>query len=491
MVTDHQVRKLMDEMEKHGQIGLAAARAGMDRKTARRYLRLGKPPSSTKAPRSYRTRPDPFVEDWPAIEAIFVAAPELEAKTVFEYLLEQKPDRYEPGQLRTLQRRVHDWRVRCGPEKEIFFPQQHVPGEAFQTDFTNANELGITVAGEAYPHLLCVTVLPCSNWTWATPCHSESMSAIHEGVQNAVFRLGRVPRFHQTDNSTAATHDLRTGKRGFNERYLALMKHFDMEPRTTEVGAKEQNGDVEAANRALKSRLKQHLLLRGSTDFESVEAYVAWLHRVLEGANRLRAAKVAEEVAAMRPVAVRRLDAFRELRACVTPWSTIRVLHNTYSVPSRLIGEVVRVQVHEDRLEIFHGSERQLVAPRLQGRNGHRIDYRHVVWSLVRKPGAFQRYRYREELFPSVSFRRAYDALAAALRARDADIEYLRVLHLAASTMEHDVEVALTALLDVGVLPKADVVKARVAPPTVEKPEIAELTPDLASYDALLAGGGR
>jgi len=161
----------------------------------------------------------PFAEDWPDLRVRLLDAPELEAKTLFEFLMAQHPDRYEPGQLRTLQRRVLEWRGKEGPEREVFFAQEHRPGEAMQTDFTHCEELEVTIAGEPFPHLLCHPVLPYSNWEWATVCHSESLMALRRGVQAAVFKLGRVTEFHQTDNSTAATHDLASGMRGFNVEY--------------------------------------------------------------------------------------------------------------------------------------------------------------------------------------------------------------------------------------------------------------------------------
>jgi hypothetical protein len=300
-----------------------------------------------------------------------------------------------------------------------------------------------------------------------------------------VFRLGRIPDFHQTDNSTAATHDLRTGKRGFNQEYEDLMNHLGMKPRTTAVGKKEQNGDVEAANGALKRRLKQHLLLRGSRDFDSVEAWEAWLQDVLEQANRLRQKRLREELAAMRPLSVERLREYKEENVSVTSWGTIRIKHNAYSVPSRLIGEWVRVRVYEDRLEVYHGNQHQLSVERLRGRNGHRINYRHVIASLVRKPGAFERYRYREELFPTLVFRRAYDILAESLTGWEMDVEYLRVLHLAARTMESDVEAALQLLLADKTLPLADHVRALVEPAAPQVPDLVVPTVDLHSYDGL------
>lgn len=478
----------MEEMQKHGAIGRAAMRAGMDRKTARKYVRAGKLPSELRTPHAWRTRDDPFAADWPAVVAMLEEAPELEATTLFDHLLARNPEAYTPGQLRTLQRHIRQWRAQRGPEREIFFPQSHRPGEALQTDFTHATALGVTIGGEPFAHLLCHSVLPYSNWEWATVCHSESLAALRRGVQSTLFRLGGVPAFHQTDNSTAATHDLRTGARGFNAEYLELMTHFGLTPRTIAIGAKEQNGDIEASHGVLKRRLEQHLLLRGSRDFLSVAAYEQWLGEKLDAANRLRQTKLAEEVAVLRPLAVSRLPEYRAETAVVTSWSTIRVRRNTYSVPSRLIGETVRVHVYEPRLEVYHGGVVQLTVERLRGEGGHRINYRHVIWSLVQKPGAFARYRYREDLFPSLTFRRAYDALTAQRDPWKADLEYLRLLHAAASTMESAVEQALEQALAAGQCPDADTVKRLVAPPQILVPALAVPPVDLGSYDALLTG---
>src|SRR5262249_47535919 len=197
----------------------------------------GKLPSERVAARTWSTREDPFAGDWKEIEGMLTLTPELEAKTIFGVLTEKYPGRYEPGQLRTLQRHVKRWRAEHGPDKEVVLAQQHRAGEAAQTDFTSTLELAITIAGQVFLHLLCVVVLPYSNWQRATVCLSESMAALRRGVQAALFQLGRVPEYHQTDNSTAATHRipdgaLDDGKRPFNEEYLAVMRHFGMKPRT-------------------------------------------------------------------------------------------------------------------------------------------------------------------------------------------------------------------------------------------------------------------
>jgi hypothetical protein len=202
----------MEEMSKHGQIGQAAMKADMDQKTARKYVAAGKLPSELKQPRDWRTRPDPFEEHWSEIEAKLRDTPEFEAKTLFELLQQQHPGRYEDGQLRTLQRHVKRWRAAHGPDRAVVLAQQHRPGEAAQTDFTHATELAVTIAGQLFVHLLCVLVLPYSNWQWATVCLSESILALRKGVQRALFQLGRVPQYHQTDGSTAATHKIPEGQ---------------------------------------------------------------------------------------------------------------------------------------------------------------------------------------------------------------------------------------------------------------------------------------
>jgi hypothetical protein len=469
-------------------------KADMDRKTARKYIAAGTLPSAMVEPRDWRTRPDPFEEHWPEIEARLRETPELEAKTVFEWLQGQHPGQYEDGQLRTLQRHVKRWRAAHGPEREIVLGQQHRPGEAAQTDFTHATELAVTIVGQVFVHLLCVVVLPYSNWAWATICLSESMAALRKGVQRAMFQLGRVPQYHQTDCSTAATHRIPAGqaacfeggKRPFNVEYLALMRHLGMTPRTIEVGAKEQNGDVESANGALKRRLEQALLLRGSRDFESGLAYQAFIDEVVRKANAHRRRRVEEDLAAMRELSVAKLPEYVEEDVRVSEWSTVRVKHCAYSVPSRLRGEWVRVRIYEDKLEVRYADELQLTCERLLGRNQHRIDYRHVIWSLMRKPGGFARYVYREEMFPQLVFRAAYDALQAAQPGTKGDAAYLRILHLAASTLEADVAAALAQLQTAGTPITVDAVKALIAPAAaIAVPALAATPVNLAEYDAL------
>ncbi len=482
----------MEEMAKHGRIGKAAMKADMDRKTAKKYTAAGKLPSQLKKAHSWRTREDPFSEHWPEVEALLGDAPGLQAQTLLEDLMGKYPEQYHVGQLRTLQRRVRQWKADKGPEQEVMLAQKHRPGEAAQSDFTNANELGVTIAGVDFPHMFHNFVLPYSNWTCATVCHSESMAAMKKGVQRSLLFLGKVPIFHQTDNSTSATHRIQKGDaekshgRTFNKDYLALMAHFSMTPRTTAVGAKEQNGDIEAQNRVLKQRLEQALLLRGRRDFDDVDAWQAFVDEVNRKANTARCARVEPELAAMKELDAKLLVEFVELDCRVTSNSTIRVKENAYSVPSRLIGHKLRVRLFEDRIEAYLGAALQLACPRLLGQKRHRIDYRHVIHSLVKKPGGFARYVYREDMFPSLVFRKAYDTIQSEQCGTKGDKEYLRILYLAARSMQSDVELALSLMLEEKERITVDLVKAMVVVDTPTIPKLQRPDVDLSQYNALL-----
>jgi len=464
-------------------------RSDLDRKTARKYLKAGKLPSRMRVEHTWRTRPDPFEQHWGLCEGILEDAPELEGKFLFEWLCEQYPGKYQEGRLRTFQRRVREWKAMKGADKEVFFPQVHEPGRRMSTDCTHMDELRITINREPFPHLLCHCVLTCSNWEWATICHSESLLALRTGIQAAVFRLGHVPRELWTDNSSAATHNPTPEdgrRRPFNKDYLTVMDHLGMQPRTIGVNAPHENGDVESLNGALKRRLKQYLLMRGSSDFESVDAYRRFLEQVLDKANSGRRDRLAEELKRMPVLNTSRLAEYDEYRCRVRSWSTITVKRRIYSVPSRLIGEKVSARRYEDRLEVFYNGVHQLTAPWISRDGGHHINYRHLIGWLVRKPGAFRQYRFREELFPSELFRWAWERLSERLSERTADREYLQLLHHAASTMQCEVEAVLSSMRRREELPRLDRVLEACHPAVHEPPRLQPLVVSLRDYDDLL-----
>lgn len=473
----------MSKTERNQEI--AAAKAGMDVKTARKYQAAGKLPSEMRSERDWRTRPDPFAEVWEHIQEQIKASPGLEAKTLFEALQREQPGRFSEGQLRTLQRRIKVWRATDGPAQEVFFSQQHEPGRLCASDFTHMTELGLTIAGQSFPHLVYHFVLTYSNWETAMLCYSESFESLSAGLQSALWELGAVPARHRTDSLSSAVNNV-SDREEFTARYQGLLKYYGLEPERIQVRKANENGDVEQSHHRLKKAVEQELLLRGSRDFASVEDYQRFLKDLLKRLNAGRRARLAEEMALLKPLPARRMESYRRERVKVDCGSLVWVDRNAYSVNSRLIGERVEARLYLDRVEIWYAQRKVEELPRLRGRSKHRVDYRHIIDWLVRKPGAFESYRYREDLFPSSQFRMAYDTLRET-QPQSASKEYLKILELAAKRSEARVEDALRMLLGNGEgidsqAVEALLVKAERIPP-VTAVEIAAV--DLASFDAL------
>lgn len=492
MVTDEQVRLLRKKMAEGKTIASAAAAAAMSERTAYAW-KDGPLPSETKEPRAWRTRPDPLAPIWASEVVPLLEADEhgvLEATTILAEVQRRHGDAYGAGLLRTLQRRLQHWRALHGPGKEVMFEQVHPAGREGAFDFTDATELGVTIAGEVFAHLLFQFVLSFSKWRWVGLAFSETFEALVRGLQDALWELGGVPSVWRSDNLSAATHQIPGGGRELNRRFADVLTHYGAKSTRIEPGKSNQNGVVEKANDILKSALVQALVLRGSRDFASVPKYMEFVGAIRGRIIAPKAAQLAEERRQLLPLPSTRLPAYTKYTATVRQWSTIHFAHRVYSVPSRLIGCEVQIRQHPDVVEVFYRDTNKPTAtmPRIRGDRYHQIDYRHVIWSLVRKPGAFARYRFREELFPSLVFRRAYDALVDA-RGERADVEYVRILHLAASTMQADVELALETILGRGDRPDFITVKALAAPEKPAVPHVHIAPPDLAVYDRLLAGG--
>ncbi|MGC9199694.1 MAG: IS21 family transposase [Acidobacteriaceae bacterium] len=427
----------------------AAAKAGMDAKTARKYRRLGKLPSEMAVVRRGRTRPDPFVEVWGDVQKLYEDNAGLEAETVFEFLQRKDPGRFQDGQLRTLQRRVKVWRATEGPAREVFFAQQHPPGRLGASDFTHMEELGVTIRGQSFAHLLYHFVLPYSNWETGTVCFSESFESLSEGLQNALWRLGKVPERHRTDRLSTAVNNM-SDPAEFTERYQGLLRFYGLEGEKTQANHGNENGDVEQRHHRFKRAVAQELMLRGSVDFASVDEYKSFLEALLERLNAGRRQWLAEELEGMKDLPERRMESSRLERVKVDSGSLIHVDRNAYSVPSRLIGEQVEARLFMDHVEVWYGQRKVAEMLRLRGRQKHRVDYRHIIDWLVRKPGAFEHYRYRGELFPTSRFRMSFDLLEAQLGRRRGSREYLKVLELAAKESEAGVDAVLRVLLTAG-----------------------------------------
>ena len=176
--------------------------------------------------------------------------------------------------------------------------------------------------------------------------------------------------------------------RGYNSDYLELCTHYDLTPLTINVGCLHEQGDVESGNRHLKRRLGQHLLLRGSREFASVEEYNRLVVGVLRAANAPRQPRLVEELAVMRPLPAGRLAEYREYAPVVSSQSLIRVKGHAHSGPSRLIGHTLRVELHEAVLKVYLGREFLLELPRLRGARRTQVDFRHLITALRRRATA-------------------------------------------------------------------------------------------------------
>ena len=488
MVTDQQVRRLFDVQNKYEYQYQAADAAGISSKTARKYLKNGKLPSQCKVEHTWPTRQDPFADDWVFIEQILIdTQATLEAKTIFGHLQRAYPGKYHNGQLRTLQRRIKAWKALYGPAKEVFFSQHYYPGQWSCSDFTSMNKLNITIAQQPFEHLFYHFVLCYSNWQAGRICFSESFESLSLGVQDALWKLGGVPFYHRTDNLTSAVH--KVGHPDiFTDKYRGLASHYGFASSKTNPASPHENGDVEKSNGLFKKAVDQALIIRGGRDFDTIEQYRQFLQKIIDRMNQNSHKRFAEELEVLKELPSLRYNDY-EVRTCkVSRGGTIRLLHNTYSVHSRLVGETVKVRVYADKLEIWYAQRHIETLPRLRGENGHYINYRHHIDRLVRKPGAFENYCYKDDLFPTSLFRIAYDILRDTCSIRQASKEYLKILELAAKEDESLVNEALRLLInleeDIGFEKVKQFIDSKQKPP---EPTAVHIEPvDIHDYDMLL-----
>ncbi len=493
MVTDRQVRILMDNFNKGDSLKLSAAKSGMCPKTGRKYRDSGKVPSQIKPEHNWRTRHDPFEEVFcEKIKPLLEYNSGLEAKTIFDYLQREYPEKFQDGQLRTLQRRIKHWRAIEGPSKEVFFSQIHYPGNLCASDFTHMNSLKITIGGYSFPHMLYHFVLTYSNWEAGTICFSESFESLSAGLQNALWELGGVPQRHRTDRLSAAVQKPDHPEE-FTRRYQALLDHWQIEGEKIQTGKGNENGDVEQSHYRFKEAVDQALILRGSRDFADQTEYAQFLKRLFQQRNLGRTERFQEELKLLKPLAHKRFQDYREFDVRVNTFSLIRVANNSYSVDSRLIKETVKVRLYAHYLEVWYGRKFIGKLPRLAGKSKRRVCYRHIIDWLVRKPGAFENYRYKQDLFPSTYFRLAYDFLKSKKSTQSANKEYLGILHLAAKESESGVEEALRNLFK-----QAENISLEAVQDYVDSwqkrclyQEYRVIPLDIKQYDELLSPAGR
>jgi hypothetical protein len=488
-ITDHQVLKYKGHRKTPSQTA-AAAKVAISERSARRIERADRLPSQRPS-RQWRTREDPLSAVWDAeVVPLLKADAGLNAVTLLEELQRRHPGQYPPGVLRTLQRRLRQWRAMHGAEREVYFAQEHPPGRLGLSDFTVADELGVIVAGEPFDHRLYQFALAHSGWRHAEVVVSgESFLALSGGLQAALWRAGGVPEEHRTDSLSAAFNNLAEAAE-LTRRYEDLCRHYDMRASRCTPGQSHENGSIEARHGSLKTALDQALRLRGSREFGDRADYDAFVEQIVQRMNARVACRFAAERAALRSLPPRRTAEYEELPARVSKYALFNVRGALYSAPSQLIGHRLMVRLYADRLQCWLGGQCVLERPRLTHAGGSRhprsIDYRHLVGALKKKPGAFARWVLRDAAFPREVYRRTWERLSAARPEREACKTMVGLLALAADGHEAQLAQELQQLIELDQLPDLQPLSALLKSPPSAVPEVSVELPALHTYDALL-----
>ncbi len=492
-VTKQQVGVYMSSLEKGLPQATSAAKAGFSERTGRRIMEQGGH-SLSRTPRHWRTRSDPFAQVWDS-ELVPLLRKEgaLQAITLLEYLQQQDPERYPDKLLRTLQRRVKMWRVLEGPGKEVMFRQTHEPGQMGLSDFTHLKGVTITIRGQALTHKLYHFRLAYSGWCDVKVIlGGESYTALAEGLQHALAKLGGVPNEHRTDSLSAAFKNLSQNERvDITARYKAFCEHYDMVASRNNPGHGHENGSIESPHGHLKQRIRQALLMMGSYDFDKIEDYQSFLNQVSAKINRRNKTKVAAELLRLKPTPAQKAADYTEVPVRVTSSSTINVSRMLYTVPDRLIGERLLVHLFDDRLVFFHGIVEVLRLARaypLPGkRRGKCVDYRHIIDWLVKKPMAFKGLQFRDELLPTEDWRRIWSHLSRHLEPRQACKLIVGALKLAADyKCETDIAAHFLVAIEHNCIPGLPGLQKLFGKKSDPVPKQNIKQHDLSSYDVLI-----
>jgi transposase InsO family protein len=496
-ITMQQVRLYMSSRKQGQTQEQGSAKAGLSERSGRR-IEHGQISVLESKERHWRTRKDPFVEVWDReIIPLLEKQPALDATTLFEDLQDRHQGKFGNGKKRTFQRRVKAWKALHGPDKEVMFRQVQEPGRQGLSDFTELKDVTVTIGGEPLAHRLYHFRLAYSGWSHVkVVLGGESFSALAEGLQEGLWRLGGAPLEHRTDSLSAAFKNLSVEVQSdLTERYEALCAHYGMAATRNNRGVSHENGAVESPHGHLERRIAQALLLRGSADFATVEEYRQWLDALVGRFNRRCSEALAVERGKLQALPARRTSDYSEQVVPVTTSSTIEVKRVLYSVPARLVGERLRLHIFDDRIEAFVGSTRAVTLPRVYAVNHDRarcIDYRHLIAALVRKPQAFRYSQLREDLLPNATYRAIWQHLDGHLEARAACKRIVGILALAARA---DCEQALGAYLleriDTGDIPTLHALEqcfesGRNAGATLDLDALHSAQHPLSLYDSLL-----
>lgn len=439
-------------------------------------------------PRQKRRKPGPkgpFDRFWdteivPLLERDLGA--EITPAGILDHLMKQHPEAFEGRErkhlLDSLRRPIKKWRKdhrrglpkrwkqciraggRRGRRSRMVFPQKHPPGREVQVDFTDCKELKVTIEDQPFPHELFDFRLSHSGWVYAEVFLGETVSALMQGLQNAMGELGGVPQVVRSDNRRNAIRDKKP-----IEPYSAFLKHYGLELSLINYGRPRENGGVEGENGRVKERVRQALLIRDCREFASVEDYAAFVRQVVDHSNARQKVqhKLKEEIANLGPLPETPAPEYIVMKRRVSDRSLIDIYSCRYGVPCQAIGEEVTVRLYAERLEVYGETGKRLaIWDRVHGNDQYIINWRHCFPDLVFSWEAFARLprAYKEQMFPRPSFRKTYEKLlewdphGKITNGMKADYQYVRILHLASQgkgdQKETAVDQALQTLLKAG-----------------------------------------
>jgi len=490
-ITQRQENLYMSTRESGKSQETAAAKAAISERSGRRIEKSERP--SIPLERHWRTREDPLDVVWKKeLVPLLKKEPQLTGLTLWEYLEDEHVGKFPFSVLRTLQRRVKQWKATEGPDKVVIFRQSVPAGQQGLSDFSHPNT-EITIQGEIFSHLLYQFRFAYSGWRYVQIIlGGESYSALADGLQSALMLAGGSPVEHRTDSLSAAFINS-VEEQKLTQSYNALCAHYNLRATRNNRGVSHENGAVECAHGSFKRRLDQALKLRGSCDFTAIKEYQAFLNKVTERLNKRCQSRFKDEQLALQALPDERFMDYSELSLKVTRSSTLEVKRVLYTVPSRMIGEQVRVHVYHDRLVFFVGQTLTSTLPRVYLKAGQErgrcIDYRHIIHSLSAKPQAFRFLQFRDELLPTDGYRQLWRHCDQQFQTRDACKWIVGVLRIA---MDHNCEERLgnelLALVDnKKPLPPLKALQERYLGATAV-PVILARQQDLASYDNFLPG---
>ena len=317
-ITDCQMR-LFVSFRQTETASVAAAKAGFSAATAYRIEQDPRLPSQRKAPRGRRRR-DPLAVVWDSeVVPLLKSTPGLRPVAIFDEIRQRHPE-IGAGIRRTLERRIRTWRALNGAEQDVIFRQEHPPGRLGLSDFTDMRDRGVSIAGAPLDHRLYHFRLAFSGWEHAhVVLGGESFVALAEGMQNALWALGRAPLQHRSDSLSAAFRNLdRDAQEDLTRRYEALCAHYGMEPTRNNRGVAHENGSIESPHGHLKQAIEDALLLRGTRDFVDLDTYRRFIDEIVGRRNARNAKRLDLERPALQWLPARRTTDYEETIVSVT-----------------------------------------------------------------------------------------------------------------------------------------------------------------------------